>query len=141
MQRLLIDFLSFPPSSGALRLQQICQPQLFHLLSKGRVLQLQIVVGIIAAQGGHGQNFTGLYIHHDAESAVLHRIAFDGLLHLVFKARLHGHIQRQNHIISRLRGQVILIGEGHIHLVIALGGDHFPHLPLQIAVIGGLNTL
>ena len=71
----------------------------------------------------------------------MHIIAVNGRLQLLFKNFLHSAVQGQNHIRPPLSGLETLIRKGHIHFVIALGGNHLAQLPGEIAVIGRFDSL
>ena len=99
------------------------------------------MIGIISSQGGHRQNLAGIYIHDHTEGTVLHIVAVYGCLHLLFQTGLHRNIQGQHHAAGIIGNDKVFIGKGHIHLVIALGGDHFAGACLQKAVVGCLDPL
>ena len=73
--------------------------------------------------------------------SILNIIPSDCRFHLLFEASLHRGVQRQNHAVPLPGGHVIFVGEGHIHLIIALGGDDLALFRLQKAVVGRLHTL
>ena len=100
----------------------------------------QVIIGVKAPQGGHGQNLPGFDVHYHAKSTVLHIKLLNGLLHPVLKTSLHRGIQGQHHISPRDRSHIILIRKGHIHFVIALSGNHRASTAVQIAVITGFNS-
>ena len=105
------------------------------------VRDFQIVIGVVAAQGRHGQYFPGFAVHHQAESPVLHIIAVNGRRQLLFQTCLHRAVQGEDHIRPLPGGQELFIREGHIHFVIALGGDDSPGAARQVAVVGGFDSL
>ena len=106
-----------------------------------RVVNFQIVVGVVTAQCGHGQDLSRVDVHDDAEGAVLDVEFCDGLLHAVFKAPLDGGVDGQNYIGAAQAFEVLFVGIGHVNFIIALGGDDPPGLPSQEAVIGRLHPL
>ena len=120
---------------------QVTQTHFLKLRRHIRVGYLQIIIGVVAAQRGHGEDFPGLAVHHQPEGPILHVIAPDGSLHLLFQAGLHRGVQCQNHAVALLGGHVVFIGKGHIHLIIALGGDDPPGPAGEVAVIGRLHPL
>ena len=118
---------------------QVLQTQLLRFRHRIGVRQVQVVVWIIAAQGSHGQDLPGIHIHHQSEGPILHIITGDGCLHLVFQAGLHRGVQRQDQTVPFLGRYIFFIRKGHIHFVIALGGDNFPGGTFQKTVIGRLH--
>ena len=112
--------------------------QSVQLLLRIRISDLQIRIGVIATQGGHGQNLPGIDIHHNAKSAILHIIAGNGCLHFLFQTSLNRCVQRKDHTAASLGFHQLFIGIGHIHFIIALAGDHPSCRALQIGVIGCL---
>ena len=82
------------------------------------------MIGIVVSQCCHRQDLPGFYMHHHTECAVLHIVFGNSLLHPFFQASLHGHIQGQHNAVALAGCYVVFIGKGHIHFVIALGGDH-----------------
>ena len=108
---------------ASLRLRKVRPFHFFQLRRRSLVGDFQIVVGVIAAQRGHGEDFSRLAVHHQPKRAVLDIVAGDGGGKLFFQARLHRGVQRQDHAVSLPGGNVVFIGKGHIHFVIALGGD------------------
>ena len=71
----------------------------------------------------------------------MHIIAGNGRLHLLFQAALYRGIQSQNHTVSAPGGNIILVRKGHIHFIVALGGNHPPRASGEEAVVGGLHPL
>ena len=113
----------------------------FQLCGGFFIINFQIVVGVIVSQGGHGQDLSGFGIHHQTECAVLHIVAINGRCHLLFQAGLNCGIHSQHHTAPGPGADIILIGKGHIHFVIALGGDHPAGLAGEITVVGRLHPL
>ena len=112
--------------------------QFFHRLF---IIDLQIIIGIIAALGGHAQNGAGVDIHHNGKGAVLHIVFLNGRLQILFQIILHRGIQRQHQTVA-VGGLVILfIGVEHFRLIVALGGDHRARRALQHIVVVGLQPL
>ena len=106
-----------------------------------RVIDLLIIVGVKAPQGGHGQDFPGFAVHHQAEGPVLDIVAVHSGLELFFKAGLHGGIQGQDHAAPRMGGGEVFIGIGHIHFVVALCCNDLSGLAGEEPVIGRLDAL
>ena len=79
---------------ASLRLRKVRPFHFFQLRRRSLIGDFQIVIGIIAAQRGHGEDFSRLAVHHQPEGAVLDVIAGDGGGKLLFKARLHRGVQR-----------------------------------------------
>ena len=102
-QCLLIGHFAGFIGLGPFRLAQVLQPQLLCFRHRIGVCQFQIVVGVIASQGGHSQNFPGVDIHHQAEGPILHIIPGNGCFHLLFQASLHRSVQRQDQAVPFLR--------------------------------------
>ena len=109
--------------------------QLLQLRSRLFIRNFQILVGIVAAERCHGENLAGFGIHHQPESTVLHIVAGDGRFHLLFQTGLHRRIQRQDQAVPLIACNVLFIRKGHIHLVVALGGNNLSGFPFQKAVI------
>ena len=60
-------------------------------------------------------------------------------LHLIFQRLLNSRVDGGHHIGTHLSLEVALHGEGHIHLVVALGCDNAAGAAFQIAVVGRLH--
>ena len=118
--RFRISFLSLFVRVAAFRILLIAACQFFQCFGAFFVPDLQILIGIVAAQCGHCQYFTGFGVHDQPESAVFHIVACNCRLHLLFKAALQGYVQRQNQAVALLACDVLFIRKRHIHLVIAL---------------------
>ena len=88
------------PGGGQSLLIVLRPPQALNLRRRLGVCQLQIPVGVVASQGGHGKNFPGFAVHHQAKGSVLHIVPSNRRLHLLFQALLHRSVQGQNHGIS-----------------------------------------
>ena len=122
-------------------MHQIGEADLFQPGSFLRICHCKVIVGIITSQCCHCQNFTCIYIHHHAKSAVLHIVTGDGMFHLLFQACLHCGIQRQDHTAAVPACDILFIGKGHIHFIVALCGYDFTGATLQKAVVGGFDSL
>ena len=59
---------------------------------------IQRVIGVEVRLGGHGQDGTGLDVHHDGRAAVLDVVGRDGLVQVALRHLLDVHIQRQHQI-------------------------------------------
>ena len=66
---------------------------------------IQRVIGVEVRLGGHGQDGTGLDVHHDGRAAVLDVVGRDGLVQVALRHLLDVHIQRQ-HQIGAVLGSV-----------------------------------
>ena len=121
-------------------MEQIGKPQLLQIFFDIRVVDFQVGIGIVAAQGRHCQNLPGVYIHHHAEGTVLHIIAVDCCLYLFFQTGLYRSVQGQNHAAAGAGGDKVFVGIGHIHFVVALGGNYFTVASFQEAVICRFHT-
>ena len=106
-----------------------------------RVSDLQIVVGIIAAQSSHPQNFPGFDIHDEAKRPILHIIFLNGSLHILLQVVLHRGVQGQHHAVAIGGFVVFFKGIGHLRLIIALGSDDLSGSSLKSVVVIGLNPL
>ena len=69
----------------------------------------------------------------------MHVVTCDGGFHLLFQASLHRGIQGENHAVALAGSDVIFIGKGHIHFIIALGGNHLAGAAGQICIISSLH--
>ena len=129
------------PGGGQRLLIVLRPPQALNLRRDLGVCQLQIPVGVVASQGGHGENLPGFAVHHQAKGTVLYIVAGNRRLHLLFQALLYRSVQGQDYGISLPGGKIVFVGIGHIHFVVALGGDHPAGFPGQKAVVGRLHPL
>ena len=141
IQGLLISLQAILIGCTILWIGSVILPQLFQFLLHYRVQDLQILIGVVAPQGGHSQDLPGLDIHDHPKCAVLHLVAIDSILHLLFQASLNCSIQCQYQAAAWLGSDILFIGIGHIHFIIALCGDHFAGNTLKIAIIGRLDPL
>ena len=112
-----------------------------QLLPEVLVVDLLPVVGVVAAQGGHAENFAGIHIHDHAERAVENVVLLDGLLQVLLQVILDGHIQGQHQGIA-VRGVVILfISIEHLRAAVALGGDDRAGVAGEGGFVIGLQAL
>ena len=141
LQSLFVFCLGIGPRLASLGQILITAPQRLYPGCRIRVCDFQIPVGIVASQRGHSQNLPGLAVHHQTECAVLHIVAGNGSGHLLFQTPLHHRVQCKDHIISGQGSNVIFIGKGHIHFVVALGGNDLAGAAGQEGIIGSFNAL
>ena len=140
-QRLLIGIDRLVIGFAALLQGGVGALQPVQLLLYRRVADLQVVVGVVAAQGGHGQHFSGFHVHNEAKGAVLHVIFFNGGLHIFLQIVLQGGVQRQHHAVAIGSLVVFFKRIGHLRLIVALGGDDLSGGSLQGVVVVGFNAL
>ena len=141
LQHLPIFLQALKIAFASLRVEQIIQLQFLKGLRLLGIIDFQIGIGVVAAQGCHRQNLTGVDIHHNAKGAVLHVVFINGFLHSFFQHLLHCGIQGQHHIAARNGLDILFIGKGHIHFIIALGGDDLSGGAGKIGVVGRFDPL
>ena len=114
---------------------------LLKALVQNVVIDLQMVVRIVASQRRHCDDRASVYVHDDAECAVLDLVAVDGRLKILFQIRLHRRIHRQHKAVAVAGVVVFLIGKGHFRAVVSLGRHDLARRTLQIGVVVGLESL
>ena len=114
---------------------------LLQLFLCGQIENFQIVVGIIAALDGHGQDRPGVHVHDDAEGAVLHVVFFNGRFEVFLQIHLHRGVDGQHQGIAVGGLVVFFIGIEHLRLVVAAGGDDGARRALQHVVVVGLQPV
>ena len=105
-----------------------------------RIVDLEILIGVVASQRGHGDNIAGVHVEHDTERAVFHVVAVDRVLKLLLQIILHRGVNCQDYAVAIGSLVVFLIGIEHLGLVVALGRDDRARSTLQIAVVVGFQT-
>ena len=106
----------FVPEVDGVQLR-LCGHLLLQVGQVGAVIQRR--VGVKVRFGGHGQDRTGLDVHHDGTAAVLDVVGRNGLRQVAFHDLLHVHVQRQHQIGAVLggKGGGVLVGNGVAHRV------------------------
>ena len=82
---------------------------LIELFDEFFIGQGAVVIGIIAGEGGHGDNGTGIHIHDDTGGTVFRVELGDHAFHAGFQCRLHIGVQRQHQILAVLCVIILLI--------------------------------
>ena len=125
---------------GIFREGSVFRLQRFQLPGSLLVSHPLVVVGVVAAQGGHGQNFSCLAVHHQTKGTVLHIIFGDGLPEPVFQAALDRGVQGKYQVAAFSGYHQILIRKGHIHFVAALGGEYSGHWAGEECIVCRLDS-
>ena len=113
----------------------------FERLRRFLVVDVLIVVRVVAAHGGHGDDLAGVDIHHDAERAVQDAVFVDGVLEVLFQIGLYRRVDGQHEAVAIGRVVVFFIGIEHLGAVVALAGDDLARRTLQERIIIRLEAL
>ena len=134
----IVDGLVAPLAQLGVRQVQLL---LRHQLGDGGIINGRRVVQVVAGAGGHGQNRAGLHIHDNARGAVGGLGGGDHLIDGLFHIILNGGVQGQDDVAAVLRLIILFVAIEHIVARRVLGRHHQARLPLQGAVIPGLQAV